>query len=67
MKNLLFVLASALMITTACGPSAEEKAAAQEANEEMVNEKVDEIMESLDESAEEMTSDSAGADSTMAE
>lgn len=68
MKKLLLsvVLLSATLI--ACGPSAEEKEAAQEANETMVNEKVDEIIQELETTTPEAEAvDSAAADTATAE
>ena len=65
MKKLLLSSLLIAAVAMACGTSPEEKKAAQEENEAMVNEKVNEIMESLDESAaEEMESDTVTSDST---
>jgi len=64
MKKLLFSAAIISLTVISCGQSSEEKDAAQQENEAMVDEKVDEIMESLNESAQEAM---PASDSTAAE
>jgi hypothetical protein len=67
MKNLLPILALLAVLISACGPSSEEKAAAQEENEAMVNDKVNEIMQDLEQSASESNDSTSQADTVVAE
>ena len=48
MKKLFRSAVILSVILAACGPTAEEKAAAQAENEALVNEKIDEIMQNME-------------------